>query len=249
MDTTPRLGLLVDGPPAPQFARLARSLSVWSRPVAAGPGDDVAAWLASSPAVAARHEGRPVAVWGRGAVVVTQGAGVVTIPFPEHSVFAAGAVFVPPLVRARWRTRLELPDPLIVTTSISEDLLPTAFALASAVTTRSPQRLLEAMAWGAPCVTDAACAAQAGVTHGVEVLVAGGDLMQAATALASDVATASRLSRQARRRFEAHHDDHGATLAVARALGLARSPVRRVLDDLRTPPGSPVRARIEALAS
>jgi hypothetical protein len=166
-----------------------------------------------------------------------------------------------PFVRARWRQRLGLPDRLVVRVGISDgdgladDVVPTALALASAVAC-GQRWLVEAMAWGAPVVTDAVSAAAVGATADVEVAVADpGQLSEAATALAGDDPRAAALGRAARRLVERRHDTSRPPVEVAERLGLLpptdglASRVGARLSELWTPSTASVVGRTRAAFS
>jgi hypothetical protein len=257
MSDLPRVGILAEPGSPPGFVALVRCLSAWCRPQATGPA--AVAWLASSPAVAA-GVAEPVAVWVEDqasceeaaalspAVIVTanpQLDGAVLSPYPGLDLRA----YVPmaPVIRRRWRSRLGLPPTLVVTVSGEgappDDLVPTAMALASVVTATG-LRLAEALAWAAPCVTDAASAAALGATK-TEVVIGP---PSAAAEIAGDEHRAAALSTAGRRLAERRLDQHGAARHVAEALGLvATTPAVRVLDDLRTPAASTLRRRVDTL--
>lgn len=257
MTGLPALGIqAVPGAP-PAFVALVRALSAWCRPE--GASSSPAAWLASSPAVAA-GVGGPLAVWVDDraardhaaalspALTVTADPeldGVLLFPYPGLDLRA----YVPmaPVIRSRWRSRLGLPATLVVTVgaegSPPDDLAPTAMALASVVVVSGP-RLAEALAWGAPCVTDAASAAAVGATA-TEVAIGPPSL---AAGIAGDDHRAAAMSAAGRRLAERRLDQHGAARKVATALGLvATTPAVRVLDDLRTPAASALRRRLDTL--
>src|SRR4029453_18578635 len=85
-----------------------------------------------------------------------------------------------------------------------------------------PARLLEAMAWGAPTVSDPASARRGGAVAGTHVLV-GADAderRRPATELAADQALASRLSWAGRRLVEWRHDAGRAAMRLVELLGL-----------------------------
>lgn len=225
----------------------------------------VDAWLASSPAApglaSAVAGGAPVAVItdeplaGVIRVTTTPGDGVY---FPPRGLDAARRVPVSPFVRFRWRRRAGLPETLVVDAAdpdLSGDLRPTAFALASVVVAGG-EWLVEALAWGAACVTDTESAHAVGAQPGVEVLVARTEAMAAARRLAADHRHAAALGRAGRRLVERRHDTGGAARALRRALGLEQrggaDPQARVaeaLDALWTPPGAAIRARASALVA
>ena len=257
MNQPPALGIrAVPGAP-PAFVALARALTAWCRPE--GGGSSPAAWLASSAAVAA-GVAEPVAIWVDDrasyveaavlspAVVVTANPDLeAAVLFPHPGLDLRAYVPVAPVIRSRWRARLGLPATLVVTVGAEggppDDLAPTAMALASVVVVSGP-RLAEALAWAAPCVTDAVSAAAVGATK-AEVAIAPPSL---AVEIAGDEHRAAALSTAGRRLAERRLDQHAAARQVAAALGLvATTPALRVLDDLRTPAGSALRRRVDTL--
>jgi hypothetical protein len=278
--TRPELGLLIAPDPPPGVATLARILDRWCVPRAADPRhDSPAAWLASSPHAPGLDDmwesGVPVAVWvsaaediaalgrrARGAVLVTDA--------PEatdgHDVMVVGGAvdvqrfaYVSPFVRARWRAARGLAATMVAVidvdgSDVDEDVVPTTLALASAVAVTGP-RLLEALAWGAPCATDAGSAAMAGAVDGREVVIADPQrLSDAAASIAADPVLAATLSRSGRRLVERRHDRGRTPLALARRLGLVGSTaagrVDEAFDELWTPARARIRDRVdEALSS
>lgn len=257
MSDLPALGIrAVPGAPS-AFLALVRALGAWCRPQ--GAGSSPAAWLASSPAVAAGVDG-PRAVWVDDrdtwdeaaalspAVMVTANPELKgAVLFPQPGLDLRAYVPIAPVIRSRWRARLGLPATLVVTVGVEgappDDLAPTALALASVVVVSGP-RLAEALAWAAPCVTDAASAAAFGA--GEAELVIGP--RSTAAQIAGDEHRAAALSAAGRRFAERRLDQHGAAAQVAAALGMVTTtPAVRVLDDLCTPAPSALRRRIDTL--
>jgi hypothetical protein len=227
--------------------RTHRPTAVW-----VGSGEDVARFEQLDPVVVAVTDDADVAdaispvARARGGDVIVFGSGVDTARVP----------FMAPFVRARWRARERLPARLVVAveTGASDDLgadaIPTGLALAAAVAVRG-EALLDAMAWGAPCVTDHPSAVAAGAKAGRDVVVAEhADLRPAAQRLAADDVEAAVLSRNGRRLVERRHDRSRPPRLLVRRLGLVgRDPAGRVgdqLDDLWTPPRAAVRERVNA---
>jgi len=101
----------------------------------------------------------------------------------------------------------------------------TAMACASAVTVAEPARLLEAMAWGAPCVSDPGSAERVGALADTHVLVGAGpdQRRRLAADLAADQPLASRLSWAGRRLVERRHDAGRAAMRLVELLGLRPS--------------------------
>ena len=258
---------------------LARLLDRWCVPRAADPRhDSPAAWLASSSRAPglddAFDSGRPVAVWvsatreiaalgdrAHQAVLVGDAASTVE----GHDVMVVGGAvdvqrfaYVSPFVRARWRAARGLPATIVAViatdgSDVDDDMVPTTLALASAVAVTGP-RLLDAMAWGAPCATDAESAVMAGSADRREVVIAEpASLRDAAASIAADPVLAAILSRSGRRLVERRHDRGRTPLALARRLGLVGSTaaerVDEALDELWTPTRARIRDRVdEALA-
>jgi hypothetical protein len=232
----PEVGILAE-PGAPAgFVALVRSLGAWCRPTASPTAP--AAWLASSPAAGGDHH--VVAVWVDDHVETPAGR----VAFPHPGLDLRSYVPMAPVVRSRWRSRLGLPPTMVVDAAdVPDDLAPTALALASVVVATGVG-LAEALAWAAPCVTDAASAAALGAGEG-HVAIGARSL---ATQIAGDHGWASALSAGGRRLAERRLDQHGAARRVAAALGLLPGhPAHRVLDDFYTPAASPLRRRIDAL--
>ena len=257
MTHLPALGIrAVPGAP-PAFVALVRALSAWYRPQ--GAGAPPAAWLASSPAVAAGVS-EPVAVWVDDraawdeaaafspAVMVTANPELKgTVLFPHPGLDLTAYAPMAPVIRSRWRSRLGLPATLVVTVGVEgappDELAPTAMALASVVVVSGP-RLAEALAWAAPCVTDVASAAAVGASE-AELVIGPPSI---AAQIAGDEHRAAALSAAGRRLAERRLDQHMAAARVAAALGLmAITPAVRVLDELRTPAASALRRRVDTL--
>ena len=235
----PEVGILAEPGSPPGFVALVAALGAWCRPLAA-PTAPVA-WLASSPAAAGEH--RSVAVWVDDHVETPSGP----VSFPHPGLDLLDYVPLSPVIRSRWRSRLGLPATMVVdAAAVPDDLVPTALTLASVVIATGA-RLAEALAWAAPCVTDATSAGALGAGPG--------DVAVGPVSLAHDIAgddfRAAALSAGGRRLAERRLDRHGAARRVAAGLGLLASthPAHRVLDDLHTPDLSPLRRRIDTLAA
>lgn len=236
-----RVGLLVGLRPPAHWGDSVRSLAGYAEAVVADPlVDDMDAWLASSsdaPGLErARATGKPV--------VVLEGDGSLTT-----GVDARAIPPVTPFVRARWRRRFGLPPDLVVDAAeIPDDLRSTALAVVAAVVAIDADMLLEALAWGAPCVTDPAGAEAVGARDEVEVLVGDAD---DARALAADERRAARLGRAGRRLVERRHDPVQVAVELRRSLGLTAGPppVTRALDELWTPPDARIRRRAAKAAA
>lgn len=237
MSSLPIVGILAEPGSPPGFVALVAALGAWCRPQASAIA--AVAFVASSPAAAGEH--RPVGVWVDGHVESPDGV----IAFPEAGVDLREYPPMAPVIRSRWRARLGLPQEMVVNASeVPDHLLPTALALASVVVATGP-RLVEALAWAAPCVTDVASAAAVGAQNG-DVAV-GADPAD----IAGDHARAAALSAAGRRLAERRLDRHAAARKVAAALGLLTpaGPAQRVLDDFYTPAFSAVRRRMDTLAA
>ena len=285
MNVLPSLGVLaVPGSP-PAFVALVHALGAWcgARAALADHASPVA-WLASSPAcpglARVATTGRPYAVWVDDRQAMERAAALTPSPrivvtadpvlaavdgrtslFPEHGLDLRDYRPIAPVIRGRWRSRLGLPPTLIVTAFagspgvLPQDLLPTALALASVVVATGPH-LAEALAWAAPCVTDARSAAALGAGRGDVVVGAPSARAGLAVQVAADDGSAAALSGAGRRLVERRADRHRPARQVAEALGLvggschvAARSTARVLDGLGTPEPSPVRRRVEALVA
>ena len=275
----PAVGIMALPGSPPAFVALLQALRPWCRPYAADHDDaSPAAWLASSPACpGVTSTGRPYAVWIDDVEASEQAAALEPAPrvlvtsdpavarpsvlFPRHGVDLRASLPFAPVIRQRWRSRLGLPATLIVNAGgggpsrLPEDLLPTAIALASVVVATGP-RLAEALAWAAPCVTDAPSAAALGANDDDVVIGRPGERETLAAALAGDDGRAAALSGAGRRLAERRLDHHRPARQVAHALGLvshgghvATRSTERVLDSLRTPSSSPPRLRVETLVA
>lgn len=268
---TPVLGLLMGLRRPPQWAPLVVTLTRWCEPrLADGTGDPPACWLASAPDAPrlgqALAGGGPVAVLAADPGAAALPVQVVVWTGPPAAAPADDRVVLcspealdaddrsptTPFVRARWRAARGLPTDLVVhAAALPDDIRPTALALAAAVVATEPARLVEALAWGAPCVTDAEAAAAVGAVDGTHVVTApAADHPRAAAALARDLRTGAALGRAGRRLVEERHDLTGTARAVAERLGVGPRPprhhaaaiVERQLDRLRTPATARVRS-------
>lgn len=241
----PVLGILLAPDPPPAIERLLLALRPWCRAVAAEPGLEPMAWIATS--LAAPHlreavrSGQPLALFARddgeldrartfGPAVVlaadpalVNGDGVIIVSARGDAPADRIPAF-PPFVRERLRRRSALPAELVIdfrSGDIPAELVPAALATCAACVVTGAL-LEDALAWAAPMVVDAAGAfgSAAGVRDGEHALVRRGDeLMSAATELARDPLLAARLSRGARRLAETR-SIHPAAAVVAERLGL-----------------------------
>jgi hypothetical protein len=250
--TLPLLGLALDRRPPESLVPLLVALYRWCVPATIEAGAAEPAAVMATVASAGRVPGgRPLALWvasaaeagsaaaGRAAAIVADdpaavdaagGRGVLA-PAGDH---AAGRSVVSPFVRRRLRWARGLPETAVLTQAedgwrwpgladpLPDDLVTTAMACASAVAVTQPGRLLEAMAWGAPCVSDPASAEQVGAVAGTHLLVGAdaGQRRRLAEDLAADQGLASRLSWAARRLVEWRHDAGRAALRLVELLGL-----------------------------
>jgi hypothetical protein len=216
--------------------------------------DEVDAWILLDPS----HEDvngadRPVAVWWsepRPAVRLPACVRIVVspvapraapppgvLPFPYPGLEVQTRMHVTPTLRQRWRRALHLPDRLTAdlwshtaATVSEEDRV--LVLVASAVAARG-SLAAEALATGAPLVTDAATARSLGL-RGDEAAVVVDSVAQSAVLdrLASELRDAAMMSRRARRFAETHLDQGtAADLALHALLPLDRaSPISSDLE-------------------
>jgi hypothetical protein len=280
----PVLELRVGPGTAEELGPLVRSLGPWCRPLAPEAGVEPAVRLLSSPTApgarhAARDGARPYAVVVRdqaelehpvsrgAAALVTIGRGLAglddrrAVALPPVGIDAAALLPVPVFVRARWRRRLGLPDGLVLTIGRpgAPELDPSAriagLRLAAVVDATGPAAV-EALALGAPVVTDGPTAALIGARDGKEVLVAPArSSAEAAAGLAADADRATVLAAAGRRLVESSHDLGRVAGLLARALGLPEPGWRPAdvatrlatrAEGLGTPPGDPLIGRLLA---
>jgi Glycosyl transferases group 1 len=250
--TLPLLGLALERRPPESLVPLLVALYRWCVPSTIEPGaPEPAAVLATVSSAGRVPAGRPLALWAgsaaeaaspaarRAAAIVADDPAVVEaagdrgVPAPSGD-HAAGRSPVSPYVRGRVRWARGLPEVAVLERDadgwrwpgldgpLADDLVPTAMACASAVAVDRPDRLLEAMAWGAPCVGDPASAERVGAVDGTHLLVADSPAERGrlAAALAADRSLASRLSWAGRRLVERRHDAGRAAMALVGLLGL-----------------------------
>jgi hypothetical protein len=225
-------------------------------------GRPLALWVGSAEEVGSAAAGRAAAILSDDPATV-QAAGERGVLAPAADA-AAGRSVVSPFVRRRLRRARGLPEAAVLEQAgdgwrwpglaepLADDLVPTAMACASAVAVTEPARLLEAMAWGAPTVSDPASARRVGAVAGTHVLV-GADAderRRLATELAADQALASRLSWAGRRLVEWRHDAGRAAMRLVELLGLrptlpegAFAPARLQLGLLGTPSDANITSR------
>lgn len=270
----PILGLLMGLRRAPQWPDLVVALGAWCEPrLADRTGEPPAAYLASSadaPGMqAVLGRAAPVAVASPGdlpaglaaAVVVWTGP-VSEMPAGDHVVACPATTLddtstrwpLTPFARARWRAARGLPDDLVVdAAALADEVRPTALALAAAVVARDAAEVVEALAWGAPCVTTAGVAAELGAVDGTHVVVADpAALREAARGLGADHRRGALIGRAGRRLAEQHCDRAVIARRIAGRLGLlscsdarpgAMERLNAQLDDLGTPPHARIRDR------
>ncbi len=251
----------IDGRPDGVLAASIDALDV------APPGLPVAVWVANAeelgcvPGLAEPHgddlDVRVLLSSDRMAI----GLGAVAVP--AAALDTRSLPVLPPLVRARWRERHDLPAELVVTIEAEADPAGgamTALALAAAAVVSGPM-LASALALGTPVVSTPAEVDRLGLRPGHEVEVAERDASPARTALAGAIASddewAARLSSAARRFAESTLDVGRISNVVLDRLGLAASdpgrprPASRLdrrLAELATPPTARICARAAVAA-
>jgi hypothetical protein len=209
------------------------------------------------------------AVGGRAAAIVSDEQAIVEAagdrgvlaPAGDH---AHGRRPMSPFVRERLRRARGLPEVAVLEQSgdgwrwpglpdpLGDDLVGTAMACASAVVALEPARLLEALAWGAPCVSDRDAAREAGARPEAHLLVGASAPRRSelASRLSAEPAMASRLSWAGRRLVEQRHDPARAAMRLAGLLALrpslpegALASARRQLSLLGTPDDASIASR------
>ena len=276
--TKPTLGVLSTPEPTPsRTASLLLRLTQWCKVQYASGSESLGAWFATGPRAqglaSVLESAAPIAIW------VSDARDVDRVPDLSHVVavgqdhelvepFGVRGVLWPdgidadrylpvaPFVRERWRRRWGLPARLVwspdeFASPPAADVNRTALALASAVAATG-RTALEALAWGAPLVTDATTARAIGGVDGHEVLVAERQTLgRAAVRLADDSRVAATLSRAGRRLVERRHDTSRPPSVLASRLGLRADPADPIermgawLDDLWTPADAGIRLRVE----
>ncbi|MBJ7611570.1 MAG: hypothetical protein JF924_04530 [Candidatus Dormibacteraeota bacterium] len=280
--TLPQLGLALGRRPPWSLEPLLVEASSWCRPLALDPAAGRPAAILATAAAAERLPGTPVlGLWTRApeeaasplgcraAAIVSDERGIVAAA-GARGVFAAGELPgrgprpMPPFVRERLRACRGLPPVALLEQTpvgwrwaggpepLDEDLVATAMGCASAVVATEPRRLLEALAWGAPCVTSEEAADEVGAVVPRDLLVGrdGGERLQLATRLAGDPEQSAELSWAGRKLIERWYDAGRAALRLVDLLGLRpeapESPVALELALLGTPDDGPVVARLIA---
>jgi hypothetical protein len=253
--TLPLLGLALERRPPDSLVPLLVAMYRWCRPAALDPAAGrPAAVLATVTGVRWVSAELPLALWTRSAEELASPVGeraVAVVSDEQAIVDAAGArgVLAPagshargrrpvsPFVRRRLRRARGLPEVAVLEQAndgwrwpgldepLDDDLVPTAMACASAVVVREPERLLEALAWGAPCVSDRGPARKVGAEPKTHLLVSTSarKRMELAGQVSSDPELASRLSWAGRRLVERRHDAGWAAMRLAELLAFRPS--------------------------
>jgi hypothetical protein len=254
--TLPLLGLALGRRPPEALVPLLVAACRWCRPVALDPAAGRPAAIVATPAEAGDFPRQVrLALWlgsaedaatplGRRAVAIVSDDRATVEAAGPRGIFAPpghearARRLMPPFLRARLRQARGLPEAALLEQTaggwrwagsrepLAEDLVATAMASASAVTVREPARLLEALAWGSPCVSDRDSAAAVGAVAGRDVLVAekAGERRRLASQLAGDTERAASLSWAGRRLVERWHDAGWAALRLVDVLGLRPLP-------------------------
>jgi hypothetical protein len=227
-------------------------------------GIPLAIWAESADQVRdARAVGRVVAILASSPDLVrAAGALGVLVPASERSV--PGAVPMPPHVRARLAKARGLPTDAVAVVHpgrpvlwagqpVADDLLDSVLGVAAAVVATGELELIRALAWAAPCVTDAGTAQDLGLLADEAVLVAAPDeLASVAAGLAADMSRSAPLSSRGRQWYEAHVDTSRIAWVVARPLGILPGGIQRLdalADELGAPTGARSRARARELVA
>jgi hypothetical protein len=276
------LGLALERRPPSSLEPMLVEARRWCRPLALDPAAGRPAAILATMRAAERLPGAStLGLWTRSpeeaasplarraAAIVSDDRGIVEAS-GERGVFAATAHYgrgprpMPPFVRERLRTGRRLPAVAVLEQTpegwrwaagsepLDPDLVATAMGCASAVVATDPGRLLEALAWGAPCVTGPDAASKVGATPLTHLLVGSdpGRRRALATRLASDPEQSAQLSWAGRRLVERWHDARRAALRLVDLLALRpeppESPVALELALLGTPDEGPVTARLIA---
>ena len=253
--TLPLLGLALDRRPPDSLVPLLVAMYRWSVPATLDPAaGSPAAVLATAESAGRAPKGLPIALWTRSAeelssTVGERAAAIVSDDLAlveragERGVLAAtgsharGRRPMSPFVRERLRRARGLPEVAILERTddgwrwceqpepLDDELVATAMACASAVACTEQPRLLEALAWGAPAVSDRAAAKRVGATGDTHLLLGGTPRkrLELARRLSSDPELASRLSWAGRRLIERRHDSGWAAIRLAELLALRPS--------------------------
>ena len=253
--TLPLFGLALDRRPPESVVPLLVAMYRWSVPATLDPAaGEPAAIMATAGSVGRVPKGLPMALWTRSAEELTSKAGEraaaivsddldVVERAGERGVLAAtgnharGRRPMSPFVRGRLRRGRGLPEVAILEQTddgwrwceqpepLDDQLVATAMACASAVVCTEEPRLLEALAWAAPVVSDRAAAKRVGAVGETHLLLGGTPRkrLELARRLSSDPELASRLSWAGRRLVERRHDSAWAAIRLAELLGLRPS--------------------------
>jgi hypothetical protein len=253
--TLPLFGLALDRRPPESVVPLLVAMYRWSVPATLDPAaGEPAAILATAESVGRVPKGVPMALWTRSAEELTSKAGEraaaivsddlgVVERAGERGVLAAtgnharGRRPMSPFVRERLRRARGLPEVAILEQTddgwrwcerpepLDDELVGPAMACASAVACTEQPRLLEALAWAAPVVSDRAAAKPIGAAGETHLLLGGTPRkrLELARRLSSDPELASRLSWAGRRLVERRHDSAWAAIRLAELLGLRPS--------------------------
>ncbi|HZD03156.1 MAG TPA: glycosyltransferase [Actinomycetes bacterium] len=250
--TLPLLGLALQRRPPSSLVPLLAAMYRWCVPATLDPAAGrPAAVLATAASVGRVPAELPLALWtrsagevasavgGRAAAIVSDEQPVVDAAGDRGVLAASGSHArgrrpMSPFVRERLRRARGLPEVAVLEQTddgwrwpglpgpLEDELVATAMACASAVVVREPARLLEALAWGAPCVSERGPARQVGAVPQTHVLVssAAPKRLQLAARLSADPELASRLSWAGRRLVERRHDAAWAAMRLAELLAL-----------------------------
>jgi hypothetical protein len=253
--TLPLLGLALERRPPEALVPLLAAIFRWCVPVTLDPAAGrPSAVLATAASVGLAPAELPLALWTRSAAEAASAIGdkAVAIVSDEQAIVdaagkrgvlaaagdhARGRRPVSPFVRERLRRARGLPEVAVLEQAddgwhwpglrgaLPEERVTTAIACASAVIVRELARLLEALAWGAPCVGDPGPAQQVGAIAETHMLVspAPGERRQLAARLSAEPELASRLSWAGRRLVEQRHDAGWAAMRLAELLELRPS--------------------------
>jgi len=254
--TLPLLGLALGRRAPASLVPLLAAASTWCRPRALDPAaGEPAAVLAREESVRALPPGARLALWAEAPEEVDSAAGrraVAVVSDDPSTVEAAGGrgvfaaserhararSFLSPFVRHRLRQARGLPARAVLEQTaegwrwsegrvpLEQELVPTALAVAAAAVVTERDRLLEALAWGAPSVSDAETASAIRAVAGRDVVVADDPARrrELASNLAADVERAAGLSWAGRRLVERWHDAGSGAIRLVDLLALRPIP-------------------------
>jgi hypothetical protein len=253
--TLPLLGLALERRPPESLVPLLAAMYRWCVPATLDPSvGRPAAVLATVASVGWAPAELPLALWARSAEEAASPVGdraaaivsddpAVVAAAGHRGVFAAsgnharGRRPMSPFVRERLRRARGLPQVAVLEQAddgwswpgladpLSGELVATAVACASTVVVREPARLLEALAWAAPCVSEPGPAGQVGAVPQTHLLVGSSrrERLELAARLSADPELASRLSWAGRRLVERRHDAALAAMRLAELLAFRPS--------------------------